>query len=64
MRMEIPAWVAVVVIVVVLLITAFVLWRGTSVQKQDLPPEQLPGEMMKKYGAPGFVPSQPPQPKR
>lgn len=43
MRMEIPAWVAVVVIVVVLLITAFVLWRGTSVQKQDLPPEQLPG---------------------
>ncbi len=45
MRTEIPIWVAGVVIVVVILIAAVVIWRGTGVQKTEF----LPGEKLKEY---------------
>ncbi len=51
--MEVPIWVAVVVIVVVILIAAFAIWRGTGVQKRVETPQEMPGAMMGKYGAPG-----------
>ncbi len=50
MRQEVPTWVAVVVIVAVLLVAVFAIWRKTGVQKREMP---LPGEMLRKYGAPG-----------
>ncbi len=59
MRAEIPTWVAVVVILVVLVIAAFFIWRGTGVQKQEF----LPGQKMKEMGVkmspmtPGQTPS-------
>ncbi|MER3499860.1 MAG: hypothetical protein C4295_00010 [Candidatus Fervidibacterota bacterium] len=65
MRQEIPTWVAVVVIVVIIAIAAIVIWRGTGVRKEELPPEKMPGAMMQKYGAPGPMvprPGQPTQP--
>lgn len=52
MRAEIPTWVAVVIVVVIILIAVFVIWRKTGVQKEELPPEKMPGAMMQKYGAP------------
>ncbi len=60
MRSEIPTWVALVVIVVIVVLAGFLLWRGTGVQKVQESPEQLPGAMMGKYGAPGVIaPRQP-----
>lgn len=53
MRREIPTWVAVIVIAVVILIAVFAVWRKTGVQKEELPPEKMPGAMMRRYGAPG-----------
>lgn len=67
MPREIPTWVAVLVIVVVVLIAAFAIWRGTGVRKVELAPEEMPGAKMGKYGAPGpmipkGVPTQPTPP--
>jgi len=59
MRREIPAWVAVVVIVVAVLIAAAVIWRGTGVQKTEF----LPGEKMKELGVKTPAPTQPGAPR-
>lgn len=59
MRREIPAWVAVVVIVVAILIAAAVIWRGTGVQKTEF----LPGEKMKELGVKTPAPTQPGAPR-
>jgi hypothetical protein len=59
MRTEIPAWVAIVVILVVLVIAAIFIWRGTGVQKQEF----LPGQKMKELGV-KMAPTRPGQPPR
>jgi hypothetical protein len=58
MRTEIPTWVAFVVILVVLVIAAFFIWRGTSVRKQEF----LPAQKMKELGV-KMAPMKPTQPR-
>ncbi|MCS7225219.1 MAG: hypothetical protein NZ959_11830 [Armatimonadetes bacterium] len=55
MRGEIPGWVAIVVILVIVVVAGLLIWRGTGVQKVQETPEQMPGAMMGKYGAPGVI---------
>jgi hypothetical protein len=60
MRQEIPIWVAVLVIALVVVIAAVVLWRGTEVRKVKEEPME-PLKKMQQYRAPfpGAAPTPP-----
>jgi hypothetical protein len=51
MRQEIPIWVAVLVIALVVVVAAVVLWRGTEVRKVKEEPME-PLKKLQQYGVP------------